>query len=253
MPTPTERFSDRVENYVRYRPAYPLAVLEILREEIGLTPEWTIADLGSGTGISANLFLEHGNEVFAVEPNGPMRAAAERLLDEYSKFQSVDGTAEATTLPAGSIDALVAAQAFHWFDPVKTGVECRRILKSAGWAILLWNTRRLDSTPFLRDYEALLKKHGTDYSQVRHENVDESRLDLFYGPGRWRKRMVDNEQRLTLDGLRGRVKSSSYVPANGDPAQEAMLRELDELFTKHQQAGEVVIEYDAEIYFGRPA
>lgn len=253
MPPPTERFSDRVENYVRYRPAYPLAVLEILREEIGLTPEWTIADLGSGTGISAKLFLEHGNEVFAVEPNGPMRAAAERLLDEYSKFHSVDGTAEATTLPAGSIDALVAAQAFHWFDPVKTGVECRRILKSAGWAILLWNTRRLNSTPFLRDYEAQLKKHGTDYSQVRHENVDESRLDKFYGPGRWQKRMVDNEQSLTLDGLRGRVKSSSYVPANGDPAQEAMLRELDELFTKHQQAGEVVIEYDAEIYFGRPA
>lgn len=253
MHAPTERFSNRVENYVRYRPSYPAAVLEILQKEIGLTPSWTIADIGAGTGISAKLFLEHGNEVFAVEPNGPMRAAAERFLASYPKFHSVNGTAEATTLPDASMDATVAAQAFHWFDPAKAGVECRRILKPGGWAILLWNTRRLDSTPFLRDYEAALKKHGTDYGQVRHENVDESRLDQFYGPGRWQKRAVDYEQRLTLDGLRGRAKSSSYVPADGDPAQGAMLQELDELFAKYQRAGHVVIEYDTEIYFGRPS
>lgn len=252
MPAPTERFSNRVENYIRYRPSYPPAVVEILQQEIGLTTRWTIADIGAGTGISAKLFLEQGNEVFAIEPNGPMRAAAERLLAEYPKFHSVDGSAEATTLSEVSMDAVVAAQAFHWFDPVKAGVECRRILKPAGWAILLWNTRRLDSTPFLCDYEALLKRHGTDYHQVRHENVDESRLDQFCGPGRWQKRAVDYEQRLTLDGLRGRAKSSSYVPADGDPAQEVMLRDLDELFAKHQHAGHVVIEYDTEIYFGRP-
>ena len=251
MPAPTERFSNRVEAYIRYRPSYPAAVVEILHEEVGLTPEWTIADIGAGTGISAKLFLDYGNEVFAVEPNGPMRVAAERLLADCPRFHSVDGTAEATTLPEGSMDAVVAAQAFHWFDPAKSGVECRRLLKPAGWAILFWNARRLDATPFLRDYETLLKKHGTDYGQVRHENVDESRLDQFYGAGRWRKRSVDNEQRLNLDGLRGRAKSSSYLPADGDPAQEAMLNELDDLFAKHEQAGHVVIEYDTEIYFGR--
>jgi SAM-dependent methyltransferase len=249
-PSPTERFSNRVENYIRYRPAYPSTVLDILYREIGLTPDWTIADVGSGTGISAELFLKHGNEVFAVEPNGPMRAAAERLLDSYPQFHSVDGTAEATKLRDHSVDAVVAAQAFHWLDPVKTGVECRRILKADRWAVLLWNTRRLDSTPFLRDYEALLKKHGTDYAQVRHENVDESRLDLFFGPGQWRKRTVDNKQRLTLDGLRGRTLSSSYVPADGDPAQAALLSELDDLFAREQRDGQVVIEYDVEIYCG---
>lgn len=250
-PSPTERFSNRVENYVRYRPTYPAAVLDILHREIGLAPEWSLADVGSGTGISAELFLKHGNKVFAVEPNGPMRAAAERLLASYRKFHSIDGTAEATTLRDRSVDAVIAAQAFHWFDHVKTGVECRRILKADRWAVLLWNTRRIDSTPFLRDYERLLKKYGTDYAQVRHENVDQSRLDPFYGAGNWRKRNVDNEQRFTLDGLRGRALSSSYVPADGDPGQAAMLTELDELFAKYEQSGQVVIEYDTEIYFGQ--
>ena len=130
-------------------------------------------------------------------------------------------------------------------------VECRRILKAGRWAVLLWNTRRLDSTPFLRDYETLLKKYGTDYAQVRHENVDESRLDRFFGPGQWRKQSVENFQRLTLDGIRGRLKSSSYVPADGDPVQAAMLSELDELFAREQTEGHVVIEYDTEIYFGQ--
>ena len=250
-PSPTERFSNRVENYVRYRPTYPATVLDILQREIGLSPVWSIADIGAGTGISAELFLKHGNDVFAVEPNGPMRAAAERLLASYPRFHSVDGTAEATTLRDDSVDAIVAAQAFHWFDPVKTGVECRRILKADRWALLLWNARRLDSTLFLRDYERLLKKYGTDYAQVRHENVDESRLDLFFGPGQWRKQSVENLQRLTLDGLRGRALSSSYVPADGDPAQAALLSELDDLFAREQTEGHVVIEYDTELYFGQ--
>jgi hypothetical protein len=127
------------------------------------------------------------------------------------------------------------------------------MLKADGWAVLLWNARRLDSTTFLRDYETLLKKYGTDYAQVRHENVDESRLDLFFGPGHWRQRSVENFQRLTLDGIRGRLKSSSYVPADGDPAQTAMLSELDELFAREQIEGHVVIEYDTEIYFGQLA
>ena len=247
----TERFSDRVENYIRYRPSYPVAVLDVLREEINLTSDWTIADVGSGTGISTELFLKNGNKVFAVEPNAPMRAAAERLLAGYPKFQSVDGTAEATTLPNDSVDAVVAAQAFHWFDPVKFSVECRRIVEPNGWGVLLWNARRLDSTPFLRDYELLLKKYGVDYAQVRHENVDQSRLDRFFSPRQWRKRMVENEQRLTLDGLRGRALSSSYVPADGDPAQATLLNELDELFAREQRDGLVVVEYDVEIYFGR--
>ena len=122
-PDPTRRFSNRVDDYVRYRPHYPPGVLDRLREGIALTPRTVIADVGSGTGISTELFLQNGNTVFAIEPNPEMRAAAERLLGGRPNFHSVRGTAEATTLPDGSVDCVVAAQAFHWFDPEKTRVE----------------------------------------------------------------------------------------------------------------------------------
>ena len=155
MPTdPTARFSNRVDDYVRYRPSYPAGVLEILRAEVGLTPASIIADVGSGTGISAELFLRNGNTVYAVEPNDAMRHAAERLLGGYHAFHSVNGRAEATTLPDASIDLSLAAQAFHWFDVPKARAEWQRILRPDGWAVLVWNTRRTDTSPFLRAFVA---------------------------------------------------------------------------------------------------
>src|SRR5579885_3110804 len=133
MPTdPTRRFSDRVENYVRYRPHYPDGVLDVLRTETGLTPTAVVADVGSGTGISAKLFLRNGNLVLGVEPNREMREAAERLLSDYPHFTSVAGTAEATTLPDRSVDYAVAAQAFHWFDHDRARHEFARILHPGG-------------------------------------------------------------------------------------------------------------------------
>ncbi len=120
MSDTVERFSNRVENYVKYRPGYPREVLDLFRDEMNLTENSVIADIGSGTGISAKLFLENGNEVFGVEPNAAMRGAAEEFLREFPKFKSVDGTAENTNLPDNSVDLVVAAQAFHWFDKDKT-------------------------------------------------------------------------------------------------------------------------------------
>src|SRR4051794_35122333 len=113
------RFSDRVENYVKYRPTYPTAVLGYLRDEAGLTVQSVVADVGSGTGISSELFLRAGCTVYGVEPNADMRAAADGLLAQYPAFRSVDGSAEATTLPAGSADLVIAGQAFHWFDAAR--------------------------------------------------------------------------------------------------------------------------------------
>jgi SAM-dependent methyltransferase len=247
----TERFSNRVEQYVRYRPMYPARVLEILRDEIGLRPEWIIADVGSGTGISAELLLQHGNAVFGVEPNAAMRAAAERQLAEYPTFHSFSGTAEATTLGNRSIDCVVAAQAFHWFDPQRTRAEFQRILRPGGWVVLLWNARRLDATPFLREYEALLSKYGTDYARVRHERIDEAALTEFFGDRQYFKGSVDNFQALDWDGFRGRLLSSSYVPDAGQPRYEEMLVELEQLFEKHQRDGRVTIEYDTQVFAGR--
>src|SRR6266446_9260655 len=113
MSAPTERFSNRVENYIRYRPGYPKEIIELLKAECGLFPQSVVADAGSGTGLLAKLFLENGNLVFGIEPNREMRAAGERLLQAYPRFTSIAGTAEATTLPGQSVDFVTAGQAFH--------------------------------------------------------------------------------------------------------------------------------------------
>src|SRR6185437_9351452 len=110
----TERFSTRVENYIKYRPSYPAAVLELMRVRCGLAATSTVADIGAGTGILTELLLETGATVYAVEPNKEMRSAAEHLLSDYGRFRSVNGTAEETTLPGASVDLITASQAFHW-------------------------------------------------------------------------------------------------------------------------------------------
>src|SRR4051812_35209407 len=119
MSDTVERFSNRVANYVKYRPGYPPEILEIFRDEMNLTGDSVVADIGSGTGISARVFLENGNPVFGVEPNAAMRAAAKEFLKSFPQFESVEGTAEATNLPDRSVDLVIAAQAFHWFDHEK--------------------------------------------------------------------------------------------------------------------------------------
>jgi SAM-dependent methyltransferase len=247
---PTSRFSDRVDNYVSSRPGYPEGVLDILRRETALTPESRIADVGSGTGLSAELFLKNGNTVIGVEPNAEMRRRAERLLEHYSGFRSVDGAADATSLPSHSVDHVIAGQSFHWFVPRLARNEFARILEPRGWVVLMWNSRRLDSTPFLCDYEALLQRFGTDYGEVQHRNVDARRLNEFFAGDEFRRFTLYNEQFFDLDGLRGRLLSSSYTPQSTDPTYQPMLRELERVFEQHAEAGQVHFEYDVEIYAG---
>ena len=168
---PTRRFSSRVGNYVRYRPGYPEGIVDMLRKECGLTSSTVIADVASGTGIFTRVLLENGNRVFGVEPNAEMRKAGEEFLNAYPRFSSIEGTAEETTLPDHTVDLVTAAQAAHWFDRRKARQEFIRILKTGGWSVLIWNERRIDSTPFLRDFERLLLRYGTDYETVRHERT----------------------------------------------------------------------------------
>jgi SAM-dependent methyltransferase len=244
------RFSSRVEDYLRYRPRYPDALYDFLRTELGITAGRAVADLGSGTGIFAEPLLAAGCVVFGVEPNAAMRAAAGRLLGGcFPGFRSIDGSAEATMLPDGSVDLAVAAQAFHWFDPVKAAAECRRILRGDRVAALVWNTRKTSGSPFLEGYEALLNEFGTDYGSVRHDRADEQRLLRFFAPG-FRRVVFPNHQRLDLAGLRGRLLSSSYTPGADDPARGPMLDALNGLFSRSNTAGHVTLAYDTEMFFG---
>jgi len=247
---PTERFSSRVDNYGRYRPTYPPAVIELLQKECGLTPRSVVADVASGTGIFTRMLLENGNPVSGVEPNAEMRRAGEQYLASYPNFTSVAGTAEATTLPTHSMDIVTAAQAAHWFKLNAARCEFVRILKPGGWAVLLWNQRRTGSTPFLRDYEQLLITYGTDYQDVRHERTTDV-IDSFFAPAPFQSRKLEIMQEVDYAALEGRLLSSSYTPTPGHANYDPMLRELRRVFATHQSGGHVSLDYDTLIYWGR--
>jgi SAM-dependent methyltransferase len=248
----TQRFSDRVADYAAHRPRYPAAVYHFLRQRVGLGRGSVVADVGSGTGIFCEPLLGMGCVVYGVEPNAAMRREAERALaPRYPSFHSVAGTAEATTLPDRSVEFVVAAQAFHWFDPAKAAAECRRILRPGARAAMVWNKRETDTSPFLRDYEALLNEFGTDYAAVRHDHKEPDRLSQFFTRG-YERVTFPNAQHLDLAGLRGRLLSSSYTPAAGDPRRAPMIAALDLVFERHQRDGTVSIDYETELYLGVP-
>ena len=251
----TTRFSDRVEYYIKSRPHYPPALLEFMRDRLGLAPDHVVADVGSGTGILTEMLLKHGNVVHAVEPNEPMRRAAEQLLaGRYPNFRSIAAAAEATTLPDQSMDFITAGQAFHWFDPTRARSEFRRILRPGGWVVLAWNDRRLDRPAFAVGYEQLVRRFNTDFDKINHRNVsnDESEaLRRFFGGERYENVNFDNPQTHDWEGVRARLLSSSYMPLSDDPRYDAMLRELREVFDAHQLDGKVMLEYDTRAYYGR--
>lgn len=244
------RFSDRVADYVRYRPGYPDELLEALQRVAGVTPSSVVADIGSGTGISANLFLQLGCEVFGIEPNREMRLAAEERFRDESRFHSIDATAEVTTLAASSIDIVVAGQAFHWFNPETTRREWLRILKPQGQVALFWNNRRIDTTPFLIAYEKLLREFGTDYTEVNHTRIDHTALSVFFGNDAFEFFRFAYSQSFDFEGLKGRLLSSSYAPAIGHAKHEPMLQELRRIFEAYADNGRVSFDYDTELSVG---
>ena len=249
MTDSAQRFTTRVESYVKYRPGYPAELLEVLRQECGLTIDAVVADVGSGTGILSELLLKNGNTVYGVEPNAAMRTAGEHLLQSYRKFKSVDGSAENTTLPAGSMDLITAGQAFHWFDGTAARKEFVRILKPQGVVALVWNDRRLDATPFLRAYEELLLNFGTDYSQIS-ELYGEGPVAEFFAPRKFKVGSFENVQQFDFSGLKGRLLSASYTPEPGHPKFESMLERLQEIFDRYQERGKVAFEYDTKVFYG---
>ena len=251
MSDSTRRFSSRVENYVKYRPSYPAEVVALLAAECRLTPDALVADIGSGTGLLTELFLKRGYHVIGVEPNHEMRAAGERLLGDYANFSSVDATAEATTLTDQSVDLIVAGQAFHWFDRARARDEFARILRPGGWVALVWNERRVGSTPFLEAYERLLRGYSSEYETLNHRQVDQATIAAFFAAGTFRSATFENRQVFDFEGVKGRLLSSSYTPEPGHPHHQPMLDELARMFHDHQDNGTVAFEYDTNVYYGR--
>jgi len=247
---PTERFSSRAEDYARYRPGYPQAAIGLLAARCGLTATAVVADIGSGTGILSARLLESGAEVIGVEPNDSMRAAAEAQLGAQPRFRSVRGSAEATALPADSIDLLVAGQAFHWFDVPRARAEALRVVRSGGWGALLWNERPRGASAFLADYQALLLRHAAEYATISASRADAASMQLFFG-GAMELATFPNQQILDFEGLKGRLMSSSYAPEPGHPEHEPMLAGLSALFTRHERQGRIVFPYETRVYFAQ--
>jgi SAM-dependent methyltransferase len=246
---PTARFADRADAYRRARPGYPRALLDHLDQRLGGLAGRAVADVGSGTGILTADLLERGCRVWAVEPNESMRRAAERELESRDGFASVDGSAEATGLEDGSVDLVIAAQAFHWFDFEPTRCELRRITKPGGRVAVVWNDRRAEGR-FLEAYEAFLLAWATDYRAVRESYAVADRLGELFAPGKPERVVFDNHQDLDLDGLRARLLSSSYLPAAGQPRAAEMWAAAARLFEDHQSDGTVRIDYDCTLYLG---
>jgi SAM-dependent methyltransferase len=246
----TTRFGDRVENYVKYRPGYPKSIIPFLQSVSGLDKNFTIADIGSGTGILSKMFLENGNTVYAVEPNKEMRSKAEELLGTCSLFISISGTAEHTTLDDDFADMIVAGQAFHWFNPAETKKEFGRISKRDAYAILMWNEREV-SSEFEKAYEQLLRDYAIDYTQVDHRNISQQAIEEFFAPLAVRSAVVDNEQVFDFDGLKGRLLSSSYAPNEEHPKYQDMIIALQKIFEKYKSNNQVRFKYQTKLYAGK--
>jgi ubiquinone/menaquinone biosynthesis C-methylase UbiE len=251
MIDPTLRFSKKVEDYIKSRPGYPNEIIETLRSDCSLTPDSIIADIGSGTGILSEIFLRNGNPVFGIEPNNEMREAGERLLKNFPRFSSINGRAEETTLPAGSVDFVTAGQAFHWFDRTLARLEFARILKPQGYVVLAWNEMQTESTPLMIAYEQLLQTYAIDYRQVDHRRIDINVIREFFDPGYFKFKQFDNVQVFDYEGLKGRLLSSSYVPQAGHPNYAPLLEGLNEAFEVNQIDGGVKFIYKTLLYYGQ--
>ncbi|WP_316837216.1 class I SAM-dependent methyltransferase [Pedobacter nutrimenti] len=242
----TNRFSDRVTDYIKFRPAYPAEMINVLENEIELNQEKVIADIGSGTGISSIPFLKNGNFVFGVEPNKEMREAQEHILKDFANFKSVDGTSEQTTLSDKSIDVIFSGQAFHWFDKSDSKIEFSRILRDSGNIVLVWNSRSTKSD-FQNEYERVLYDNIKEYKDVNHRNIEDQDIANFFSPKIMKIVVLDNEQKFDLEGLKGRLRSSSYCPKEG-VIYERLMRELENLFVKHQKDNLISFVYETKIY-----
>jgi len=246
---PVERFSERVSNYVRFRPGYPSAIVDLLRVQCALGAGARVADIGSCTGFLSRVFLDAGFFVTGVEPNREMRAAGDEILRGRSNFRSVEGTAEVTTLEGRAYDLVVAGQAFHWFDPLRTRREWERILKPNCCAALIWNERLLQ-TEAMRAIEEVIDRYSTDHDRSIRER-GRSRIAGFFAPSQVRSAEFPNHQDFDFDGAKGRVFSCSHIPNEGDPRSAPMIEDLKHVFDRYQNAGVVRFDYRTEIYWGK--
>jgi len=247
----TNRFKDRADNYKKYRPDYPVDIINVLKDKCGLSKKTVIADIGSGTGIFTKLLLPYAGIVYAVEPNPEMRKVAEETLSSHDNFRSRGTRAEDTTLDSHSVDIVTAATAFHWFDKQITKEEFRRILKEDKWVVLVWNARNTLEHELLAAYETVFRKYVPEYEKKLHENKNTRSINEWYGEGKSELTLFRNYKTLNWEGFRGRFLSSSYAPQEGHSNYERALEDLKRVYERFAHEDSIIFEYTTKVYVGK--
>lgn len=230
---PTGRFSDRAADYVKYRPSYPAEAIDAILQGVGDGPV-IAADIGAGTGISARLLAERGVRVIAIEPNAGMREAGSQYVSQHhgGGVEWRDGTAEATGLDDASVDLVLCAQSYHWFEPVAACREFGRVLRPGGRLALMWNDAD-EREPVSKGYYDLVRAASEGVGPTSHQTVaKDPHVEAPFSDAQMRRLHFRNEQRLDPDGLIGRAMSASYVPKVGEQA-ERLVEGLRRLHAEH--------------------
>jgi len=247
------RFSKRVDDYVKYRPSYPFELIEFMEREHLLKKGYVVADIGAGTGKFTELLLKANYKVIAVEPNEPMLSACKKIYGKNKNLTCQNGSSEKTNLPDKSVDLITTAQAFHWFKLEETKIEWRRILKPNKYIALVWNSRKKgeNAPPFLQDYEQIVMQFGTDYQKLQENFLVQEKIIGLFGENGYKEFHTIYQQRVNFEELKGRILSSSYIPQADSDIYPKMVVELKRIFRKHQIDNQVTLDYDTELYYGK--
>ena len=243
----TSRFSGKANDYSKFRPKYPKGFEDLLLNKIHLSSDKTVADIGSGTGISSEFLVKNGNTVFGVEPNAEMRKIAEQTFSKHKNFVSKDATAEKTTLDDESIDLIFAGTAFHWFDAKKTKVEFDRILKKQGNIVIAWISRDLQDQ-MQREIENVYDKFQPEIVEVENQK-NEKQIAEFFFPKSVNYECFPEIYRLNQEQFLGRLSSSSYYLPQTDKNYSAMNDDMISIFDKFENGGMVKFKYNTEVYW----
>lgn len=246
-----ERFSFKTEDYAKYRPEFPMKIIDFLYDNNAINNTSVAADVGSGTGRFTRLLLKKSHLVYGVEQNNEMRTKAEELLSQFSKFISIAGSAENTGLPYKSLDLITVAQAFHWFHKEKCLMEFKRILKDKGKVFIVWDD-------FINDYNEFSKEYGNllnEFRIVEKENKEKKitrteRIEGFFKDNNYISTSFTHEVYQGLDGVRGGALSASFTPKPGEKNYEDFIVELQKVFDKYQEDGKVCTAFKSACYLG---
>ncbi|MGH8900991.1 MAG: class I SAM-dependent methyltransferase [Egibacteraceae bacterium] len=233
--------------YERGRPSYPEAAVDLLCAELGIGPGRDVLDLAAGTGKLTRLLVPSGARLVAVEPVAGMRKV---LAEALPDLPVLDGTAEALPLADGSIDAVVVAQAFHWFDGPRALAEIARVLRPDGRLGLIWNIRD-EAVDWVPELSALLDRHAGGAPRYRHM-AWRSAFDGSHDFGPLHERHFRYAPAASLAAMRDRVASTSYIACLPDPEREAFLDEVTTLLARTADAdGRITMPYRTHVFWTR--